>query len=185
MAKKVLIILADGFEEMEALTPIDILRRAGVDITIAGLDKKEITSTHEVKVIADVELKDAGRDYDIVILPGGLPGADNLHESSLVNGILKEFQAKDKWIAAICASPSFVLQPAGIVKGKSATCYPGAEGKFSDDVNFKEDIVVVDGKVITSRGPATALAFSLEIVKQLLGTAQAEELKTQTLYNLL
>jgi len=161
---KALVILADGFEEIEAVSIIDILRRAQIQVTVAGLDKLLITSTRKVKVEADIELeKIANETFDVIALPGGEPGATNLQNSSLVASVLTKQHNNQGLIAAICAAPK-VLDNLGFLKGKRATSFPGV--KLNSSI-YLEDRVVVDGKIITSRGPGTAMEFSYEILAQL------------------
>lgn len=177
MSKKVLILLADGFEEIEAVTPIDVLRRAGLEVTVAGVSGLEVTGAHSVRIRADVELASYQGVPDAVILPGGMPGAKNLVESKQVLELVKKVYEQKKVVGAICASPAVVLTPTGILEGKKATCYPGFEGELPSSVTFCEERVVVDGNVITSRGPGTALEFALNLVEQLVGKRDAAQLR--------
>ncbi len=175
MPKKAIVILADGFEEIEASRVIDILRRADIDVTIAGLSEAKAKGSHEIEILADKKLDDAGEDFDACILPGGMPGATNLASSQKVNDIIKDFHKKGKLIAAICAAPSVVLAPTGILDGKTTTGYPGMQKGFSKDTSYRQDKVVKDGNIITSQGPATALDFALAIVKSLAGEETADK----------
>jgi protein deglycase len=175
MPKKALIILADGFEETEAITPIDILRRAGVEVTVAGLHARQVTGSHQVTIFADTTLKELKDNFDVTILPGGSPGAANLAASQKVLNLVQEMSRQKKMVAAICAAPALVLAPTGILKNKSATCFPGLQQKFSAETRFREDPVVVDGNIITSRGVGTALKFSLAIVEKLCGQEVSEK----------
>lgn len=177
MAKKVLIILAEGFEEVEAITPIDVLRRAGLEVTVAGLPEKVVTGAHGIKIQADILLSGYKGLPDAVILPGGMPGAKNLAESLEVTDLVKKMNTNKKVVAAICAAPALALAPTGILKGRKATCYPGFEKNFPASVEFSKERVVVDGHVITSSGPGSALEFSLELVEQLVGKEKAQALK--------
>lgn len=174
---KALIILADGFEEIEAITPIDTLRRAGMEVIVAGVGSKTVVGAHQISIQTDIQLNDYRESVDIVVLPGGLPGASNLAADSKVNEVIQRQLKENGWIAAICASPALVLEPAGILRGKTATCYPGFEKQFGASVSFSKERVVVDGRVITSRGPGTALEFSLVIVENLVGSQKASELR--------
>ena len=178
MRKSVLVvILAEGFEEIEAFTPIDILRRAGIEVVIAGLEGGNITGAHGVKVACDLEISDMDFDMiDGVVLPGGLPGAENLAASYVVLDAIKVLNGKGKLVAAICASPAYVLENTGILVERSATCYPGCESRFSPEVKFLVQDVVVDGNIITSRGPATAFPFALALVEYLAGKEKRDEL---------
>ncbi|MFH1782457.1 MAG: DJ-1 family glyoxalase III [Candidatus Omnitrophota bacterium] len=181
MSKNVLLILAEGFEDIEAVTAIDILRRAQIEVTVAGLTDIKVKGARGTVVLADKKLNDAGDDFDALILPGGMPGATNLSRSAKVTSLIKEMYEKEKLIAAICAAPAVVLAPLGILKGKNATCYPGMEDSFDKDVSYKEDDVVADKNIITSRGPGTAILFSLKIVEILVGKEVSEKIRKATL----
>lgn len=176
MKKTVLVVLADGFEEIEAITPIDVLRRAGLEVLVAGVGKRQIEGAHGIKVEADIELEKYTGTPDAVVLPGGLPGADNLKKSRAVSELLARMKKADKIIGAICAAPARVLVPSGMLDGKKATCYPGFEGEFTSKTTFMPDRVVRDGQVITSRGPGSALEFSLELVRNLVDERTASKL---------
>ncbi|MDD4909615.1 MAG: DJ-1/PfpI family protein [Candidatus Omnitrophica bacterium] len=169
MPKKAIVILAEGFEEIEAVTPIDVLRRAGVDVIAAGLTDVKIKGSRGLVVVADKKLEESGTDFDACVLPGGSLGAKNLAASDKVRSLLIKMNQEGKIIAAICAAPALVLIPTGILKGKAATCYPGMQDSFGKNTAYKEDDVVVDGNIITSRGPATALSFALAIAEKLCG----------------
>ena len=181
MAKRAIIVLAEGFEEIEAVTPADILRRAGVDVSLVGLDSAEIAGAHGVAVKADRILQDA-EDVDAVILPGGLPGAENLAASDRLSDVLKAQFASRRLVAAICAAPGLVLAKLGILNGKRATCYPGFESNFGPSTTYVTEDVVVDGNVMTSRGPGTAFAFALALTRELAGDGAADQLGQGTLY---
>lgn len=172
---KAIVVLAEGFEEIEAVTPVDILRRAGVEVELVGLDAPEVTGAHGVTFKADRVLQEC-EDAGAVILPGGLPGADNLAASDKLAGVLKAQCESGKLVAAICASPACVLAGLGIIDGKRATCYPGFEGRFSADTEYVVEDVVKDGNVITSRGPGTAFAFGLALARELAGPDAADQL---------
>ena len=167
---RVLVPLAQGCEELEAITIIDLLRRAGIEVITAGLDAENITASRGVKLIPDTDLESALKDdYDMIVLPGGLPGADHLDNDDRLKTALKTMAKNDKYIAAICAAPK-VLASAGVLNGKTATSYPG----FLDDpelsgITLSDEAVVIDGKVITSRGPGTAMDFALELIEVLSG----------------
>ena len=176
MRKRVLTILADGFEEIEAITCIDILRRGGIEVVVAGLDNLEVNGSREVKVIADLLLDQITGDFDALVLPGG-PGAQKLAASSKVKELIENIEV----VAAICATPATVLAPTGILNNKKATCFPEMEDAFDDSTQFSQDRVVVDGNVITSRAPGTALEFALAIVEKLSGPNVSAQVKKSTL----
>lgn len=179
--KKAAVLLADGFEEVEAITPIDFLRRAGIEVTVAGVTGMEIRGGHGVIVSADIPVNQVSEgDLDVVIIPGGMPGAENVAASREARSLIEEVFAAGKLIAAICAAPAVVLDPLGILKGKKATCYPGFEERFRD-AKYLNERVVRDGNVISSCGPGCAAEFSFGIIEYLLGTGTAEEVKRRTL----
>lgn len=181
MKKQALVILADGFEEIEAVTPIDVLRRAGVEVTVAGLKNKLVKGSRGVQIKADVVLDAVKCLPDVLVLPGGGLGAKNLGESKQVKELIKKMDVEKRLIAAICAAPAYVLMPAGVLEGKRATCFPGCEDQFSSAVKFSEDRVVVDGNVITSRAPGTALEFAFAIVEKLVSREETSKLRQQML----
>ena len=181
MGKRAIVILADGFEEIEAITGIDVLRRAGVEVTVCGLNSERIKGSKGIIIVADKILEGNEIEYDACVLPGGMPGAENLAASDKVKKILLDMDNQGKIIAAICAAPAVVLATLGILNDKSATCYPGMEENFSDTTDYKKDDVVIDENVITSRGPATALKFSIAIVDALCGQAIAQKISNATL----
>ena len=161
---KIGIFMADGCEEIEGLTVVDIVRRAGIDITTISIsDKNEVAGAHGITFLADAKKDEVDfSTLDGIVLPGGMPGTTNLGADETVDKVIREFAAGGKLVAAICAAPS-VLGQAGILNGKHATSYPGFEPKLTGAVT-SEDSVVQDGNVITSRGMGTAIAFALEIV---------------------
>jgi 4-methyl-5(b-hydroxyethyl)-thiazole monophosphate biosynthesis len=183
--KKILIILAHGFEEVEAVTPIDILRRGGIDVIIAGVGESNIIGSHGIKIQCDTTIEQIDADdYDGVVIPGGLPGADNISESEEAGRFIESIYQGKKLVAAICASPSIVLSPLKILDGRKSTGYPGFENRFSEFVELKTDKVVVDGNIITSKGPGTAADFSFAILEYLVGVEQAESVARAMLYKL-
>lgn len=183
MAKKAIILLATGFEEIEAVTVVDILRRAEIDVVIAGIESLSVAGSHGITVSADKRLNSVKQDFDAVILPGGMPGAMHLHNSSEVNEFIKEMNAKGALVAAICAAPSVVLAPIGILDNKAATCYPGNQIDFAKSTKYKDEAVVVDRNIITSQGPATAMEFSFAIVEKLIGKETAGKIRKHALVN--
>jgi len=177
---KVLVPLAMGFEEIEAMTIIDILRRAEVEVVIAGLGKKQVIGAHGVKVQTDAHIEDmSSSNFDMIVLPGGLPGATNLQKDKTVQNLLKEFDKQNKSIGAICAAP-IALESAGVLK-ENYTCYPSFESNIREEGYISNQDVVDDENVITSRGPGTAMAFGLAIVAKLCGDDKASEIKSQLL----
>jgi len=174
----VLVPLAQSCEELEAVTIIDLLRRAGVEVTTAGLDAQPVTASHGVVLIPDTTLDDAlKKQYDMVVLPGGLPGADYLDQDERIQSLLKKMADNGKFIAAICAAPK-VLASAGLLNGKRASAYPGTLEKLRlDDVILAPEPVVKDGNIITSRGPGTAMGFTLVLIENLVGIEKREEVE--------
>jgi 4-methyl-5(b-hydroxyethyl)-thiazole monophosphate biosynthesis len=183
---KALVFLASGFEEIEALTVVDVLRRAGVEVTVAGLTPNVTEGKHGVKVVPDKSIDDVKvEDFDAVVAPGGNPGYKNLRKDPRVIDIVKKAFNSNKIVAAICAGPT-VLSDAGILEGKACTIYPGMDQELeAGGGKPKHDIVVVDGNIITSRGPATALPFALKLAEKLAGKQVAEAVSKKTLANIL
>ncbi|MCR5131003.1 MAG: DJ-1/PfpI family protein [Prevotella sp.] len=182
---KVYVFLADGFEDIEALAPIDILRRGGMKVvTISVMESQLVESAHGVGVMADALFEDVRSydDADMLVLPGGMPGASNLvAHKGLCKILIKQYERQGR-IAAICASPGVVLAPLGILDGKSATCYPGFEQAFLD-TDYTAALVTTDGNVTTACGPGAAMAFGYELLCQLGAADAAEALKEGMMYN--
>ncbi|MEM5853604.1 MAG: DJ-1/PfpI family protein [Candidatus Aenigmatarchaeota archaeon] len=173
---RVFVLLADGFEEIEAVTVIDVLRRAGINVDVVSVSGTWVTGSHEVKLMVDRRLNDINFEkYDGVVLPGGSKGVNNLLKSAKLKEILEKMNEKGKLIAAICAAP-LILARHKILENKRATIYPGMEKEIPYP---RGERVVVDGNVITSQGPGTAIEFALAIVEKLLGREKAFELKKQ------
>ena len=187
--KKVLVLLAEGFEEIEAITPIDYLRRAGVEVTTVAVGNDlTVKSSHGIQLSADTCLKSVlekgSSAWDGVVVPGGLPGTDNIAASKEAGNLVKEMSTAGKLVSAICAAPARVLSPLGLLAGKKFTCYPGEEKKvLSAGINaeWKEDRVVVDGNLITSRGPGTAGEFACAIIDKLLGDGEGKKIANMVL----
>ena len=175
---KVLVPLAQGCEELEAVTIIDLLRRAGIEVTSAGLDAGSITASRGVTLIPDTDLESALKgDYDMIVLPGGLPGADHLDNDERIRSVLKIMADDGKSIAAICAAPK-VLASTGLLNNKNATGYPGVLDKMEvEGLKLQSSPVVKDGKIITSRGPGTAMDFTLTLIEELSGKAKRDEVE--------
>lgn len=173
---KVTIILADGFEEVEAMAVIDVLRRAGIEVVIAGLHEGPVSSAHNVRVLPDTIIDTIkAEDFDMIVLPGGQPGSDNLNADGRVKDLIQEFNAKGKLTGAICAAP-YVLANAGVLEGRNVTSYPTFKDKLGSAL-YTEKNVVEDGNLLTSRGPGTAICFALAIVGRLLGRGKALQIK--------
>jgi 4-methyl-5(b-hydroxyethyl)-thiazole monophosphate biosynthesis len=173
MSKKVLVAVADDIEELEAIAVIDCLRRAGAEVTVASVQRLEIITSRKVKITADCLIADcADRSYDLIVLPGGMPGAEHLRDNQLLIEMLKKQKESGRFYAAICASPVVVLSHHGLLADKKATCYPGmaVHLKHKDAVNLR---VVVDGNCITSQGPGTAIEFGIKLVELLFGSEKA------------
>lgn len=176
---KVLIPLAQGCEELEAVTIIDLLRRAGIDVVVAGLDGQPVTASRGVRLLPDLPLDEAlMQDYDMLVLPGGLPGADHLDNDARIRELLVKLADAGRFVAAICAAPK-VLIHSGVLDGKRATGYPGIvdrEATAAVTVDLDQR-VIRDGRVITSRGPGTAMDFALELIEALTDAATREQVE--------
>ncbi|MCR5175323.1 MAG: DJ-1/PfpI family protein [Anaerovibrio sp.] len=179
---KALVLFAQGFEEVEAITPVDFLRRGGLEVTAASIhDSLDVSGAHNISVKTDALLSKINPDdYGVVILPGGYDGMLNLGKSQNVVALLKKFAAENKWIAAICAAPS-ILGDNGLVKGKKCACYPGFEEHLTGGLT-SQDQVVVDGNIITSRGPGTAIPFALKILEVVVNKETSQDVGEDTLY---
>jgi len=177
---RVLVPLAPGFEEIEAVTLVDLLRRAGIEVHTAALADREVTGSHGITVTADMGLDDAcAGDYDMIALPGGMPGADHLKTDARVLALLRRMAAEGRYTAAICAAPS-VLAHAGLLAGRAATSFPGfLDAGSAPGIRLCEDAVVVDGNVVTSRGAGTAMAFALQLIELLEGAAVREQVRAR------
>ncbi|HEL2584873.1 TPA: DJ-1/PfpI family protein [Streptococcus suis] len=168
---KVAVLVAPGFEEGETLTIVDIIRRANIECELVGIDEI-VTGAHDITVKCDAVLDaNLSGEYDMVVLPGGRPGADNLRDNKLVIKAINEMDAEGKWVAAMCAAP-IALEQAGILENRNYTAYVGYQD-FIKVGNFKEDIVVVDKNLVTSRGAATAYEFAYALVDVLGGDSIA------------
>ena len=177
---RVLVPLAEGFEEIEAVTVVDLLRRAGIEVHTAALGGLQVTGSHGITVAADLAL-DAAQDgdYDMIVLPGGMPGADHLKRDARVVSLLRRYTAEGRYTAAICAAPG-VLAHAGLLDGRAATSFPGfLEAGSAPGIRLRTDPVVVDGKVVTSRGPGTTVEFGLALIELLAGAAAREQVQSR------
>lgn len=171
------VFLADGFEEIEALTPVDLLRRAGVNvITIATGDSLTVTGAHGVKIESDIMLRDGNLpEADMLVCPGGMPGASNLASSRVLGDMLIKQFRQGRYVAAICAAPAVTLAPLGILEGKRATCYPGFDPQLTQaEATHVAERVVTDANVITANGPSSAMPFAIKLVEVLNGQEAAK-----------
>ncbi len=172
----VLVPLAQGCEELEAITVVDLMRRAGIDVVTAGLDDRPVKASRGTVLVPDSTLDEALKyDYDMVVLPGGLPGADHLDNDPRIHTLLKEMAASGRYTAAICAAPK-VLAHSGLLEGRTVTSYPGALDAVSG-IEYSTQAVVEDGTVITSRGPGTAMDFALTLIERLVGKVKRDEVE--------
>lgn len=180
--KKILEFLADGFEDIEALAPVDILRRGGVDIvTVSIMDSLTVKSAHGVEMKADVMFDDADIEgADMLMLPGGMPGAENLKNHAGLRDALKRHAAAGKKIGAICAAP-MVLGDLGLLRGRRATCYPGFEC-FLEGAEYTADLFTVDGNIITGKGPAAAFPYAYEIARWFIGEQDVKGMEDGMIY---
>jgi protein deglycase len=173
---KVLVPLATGFEEIETTTIIDLLRRAQIEVISVCLDRRRVIGAHGIKILADKHINDIDyREFDMIVLPGGLPGSLNLKNSSKVQELLGKFDNDNKFIGAICAAP-IALDSAKILK-KAYTCYPSIEKEITTEGYINSEDVVSDQNIITSKGPATAFSFALDLIAKLAGEGKALEVK--------
>lgn len=175
---RVLVPLAQGCEELEAVTIIDLLRRAGIEVITAGLDHQPVRASRGTVLVPDTHLDQALQsEYDMVVLPGGLPGADNLNADPRIAALLQTMAGRGRYTAAICAAPK-VLASAGLLRGRRATSFPGALDEDQlRDVDYREDAVVADGTLVTSRGPGTAMDFALHLIEQLVGKEKRDSVE--------
>ncbi len=173
---KIIVPISNGFEEIEAISVIDICRRANIEVKIAAVEELLTVGAHNIKIQADCKIEDINSDdFDMIVLPGGLPNAFTLAENNKVQSLLKEFKEKKKKIAAICAAP-YALHKADVLN-ENFTCYPSFEEKIRLNGYHNNDSIVIDNDVITSRGPATAMVFALEIVNILCGEETYNQVK--------
>ncbi|NCB93215.1 MAG: DJ-1/PfpI family protein [Clostridia bacterium] len=181
---KICIFLADGFEEIEGLTVVDLLRRAGEEVVMVSImGRREITGSHKIQIMADALYEEMDfSEAKMLVLPGGMPGTKHLGEYEPLTSLLTQWNEKGKMIAAICAAPS-VLGELGILSGREAVCYPGFEEKLTGAIPGKK-VVAEDGNIITSRGLGTAIDFASSLIEHLQGKEKAEEIKKSIIYGL-
>lgn len=174
--------LADGFEEVEAMTPIDLLRRAGVEVHTVGITGKTVTGAHGIPVVADL-LPDAVNLAlaDMIFLPGGMPGTKNLYASTFVRDAVMQVLDEGHYVSAICAAPSVILGGMGLLEGKRATCYPGMEDGMTGAI-VQDLSCVWDGKIITGRGAGAAFDFALTLCEALCGWEIADKIASSVCY---
>ena len=177
--KKILVPLADGFEEIEAVTVIDVLRRVNLEVSVAGVKEGPIKGRSGLVVTPEVTLDEVmgSSQFDMIVLPGGQPASNTLRDDRRVMRLLKEMEDKGAYVAAICAAP-LALNAAGLLEGKEFTCYPGVEKNLPVQ-GFSAQRVVKSGKLVTSRGPGTAMEFAIELVRELCGDDAADTVAKQ------
>jgi 4-methyl-5(b-hydroxyethyl)-thiazole monophosphate biosynthesis len=188
MPKRAIVFLAEGFEEVEAITPVDYLRRAGVETITASIGNDErVLGSHGIAVNADsvlAKLEEQGKldpaAWDAVVLPGGGRGAENLAASTALGSFVTAMAGAGRLVCAICAAPAVVLAPLGLLGGRSFTCFPGMEERVSGAI-WKEDRVVIDGNLVTSRGAGTAGEFAVAVIGKLIGDAEGEKVARSVL----
>ncbi len=178
--KRAAVLLADGFEEVEAITQIDFLRRADLDVIVLGVTGNKVAGGHGIQIVVDQEIDRLVGEIDAIVIPGGRQGAQNVAASKAAMDLISRSLEEGKLVAAICAAPGVVLGANGLLAGRRFTCYPGFQNSVSDG-EFSEDRVVVDGNLITSRGPGTSAEFALAIIRHLVNDQTARSLAEQTL----
>jgi 4-methyl-5(b-hydroxyethyl)-thiazole monophosphate biosynthesis len=176
----VLVPLAQGCEELEAITITDLLTRAGIEVTTCGLNDQPVKASRGITIIPDTSIdKIQNMSFDLIVLPGGLPGSDHLRDNKQAQSLIKKQVSENKYIAAICAAPKALAQ-AGVLDGKTATSYPGVLAALeNDNITISEKSVEIDGKIITSRGPGTAMDFALSLIELLEGKEKRDEVNKQ------
>lgn len=178
--KKVVVILAEGFEETEAVQPIDLMRRAGLTVKIVGLEHNRVTGGHGITMVTDAILPEFAEEFDALVLPGGAQGSENLSNSRHLGHLVKDALDHGKLVGAICAAPAVVLGKRGFLKGRKYTCYPGMEKEVTDG-SYLNQPVVEDGSLITSQGVGTSAAFALTLIRRLAGDQAATTVGQHTL----
>jgi 4-methyl-5(b-hydroxyethyl)-thiazole monophosphate biosynthesis len=179
LSKNILVPIARGIEEIETVTIIDVLRRAGISVRVSSIEEREVIGAHGIKIVADSDFSDeAIEDYDGIVLPGGSEGAKRFAECTPLITAIKKLNADKELIAALCASPAVVLTKAGVLNNKKATGYPSFKNQIK---NYVDEKVVIDGNIVTSQGPGTAMVFALRLVEILADKKTASEVKAQML----
>lgn len=176
----VLVPLAQGCEELEAITITDLLVRAGITVTTCGLDEQPVKASRGTTIIPDTSIdKVQNKSFDLIVLPGGLPGADHLRDNQLLQSMIKKQARENKYLAAICAAPKALAQ-AGVLQGKTATSFPGVLAALNNNsITISENAVEIDGNIVTSRGPGTAMDFTLTLIELLEGKKKRDEVNQQ------
>ena len=176
----VLVPLAQGCEELEAITITDLLVRAGIKVTTCGLDERPVKASRGTTIIPDTCIDQVlNESFDLIVLPGGLPGADHLRDNASLQTLIKKQAEDNKYLAAICAAPK-ALAKAGVLEGKTATAYPGVLAALNDSsITISDNAVEIDGNIITSRGPGTAMDFTLALIERLAGQKKRDEVNAQ------
>ena len=179
----VYVLLAEGFEEVEALTPVDLLRRAGVETRLVGVTGETVCGARGIRVVTDLSMDDIDlAQADMIVLPGGMPGTTNLYADKRVTSAVRAMYDAEKYVAAICAAPSVILGGMGLLKGRRATCYPGMEPEMCGAV-MQNAGVARDGNFITGRAAGSAFAFGLALVEALCGAETAARIAAQVVWN--
>ncbi len=176
----VLVPLAQGCEELEAITITDLLVRAGITVTTCGLDNQPVKASRGATIIPDTSIDNLQNEsFDLIVLPGGLPGADHLRDNEQLQTLIKKQALDNKYLAAICAAPKALAQ-AGVLEGKTATSYPGVLAALDNtNITISDNAVEIDGNIITSRGPGTAMDFALTLIELLEGRKKRDEVNQQ------
>lgn len=183
MTKKVLIAIADGSEEIEALTAYDLLKRAGAEVTLASPEGGFVSMSRDLTVVSDCSIREIESEtFDLVVLPGGLPGAYNLRDCEALDKIIKKRAGNGEALAAICAAPAFILAEKGLLDGYEATCYPSCEEGYHKTKWRTEEPVVIDRNIITGKGPGAAYLFALALVEFLYDKSARQRLESDTMF---